>query len=84
MTQGDTVEVLLVEDDPADVMIITEALGQSPLTIHVHVAGDGEQALHFLQRTHEFADAPRPSRGLAWWCLISICRAVVAWKFSLR
>lgn len=33
MTQRDTVEVLLVEDDPADVMMISEALGQSPLTM---------------------------------------------------
>ena len=41
--------------------MISEALGQSPLTIHLHVAGDGEQALHFLRKKHGFADAPRPS-----------------------
>ena len=61
MRQRDTAEVLLVEDDPADVTMISEALGQSPVTIHLHVARDGEQALHFLRKTHEFADAPRPS-----------------------
>lgn len=53
--------VLLVEDGLADVMMISQALGQSPLTIHLHVAGDGEQALHFLRKTHGFADARRPS-----------------------
>jgi len=74
------VEVLLVEDDPADVLMIQEALAQSAVAVHLHVAVDGEQALHFLRKTHEFAGAPRPSRG----CLISICRAAGAWKFLPR
>jgi len=80
VAKRDTVEVLLVEDDPADVLMIQEALAQSAVAVHLHVAVDGEQALHFLRKTHEFAGAPRPSRG----CLISICRAAGAWKFLPR
>lgn len=38
-----------------------EVLAQSAVTVHLHVAVDGEQALRFLRKTHEFAGAPRPS-----------------------
>jgi CheY-like chemotaxis protein len=82
MTERDTVEVLLVEDDPADVMMITEALRQSPLTIKLHVAGDGEQALHFLRRTHGFADAPGPSLVMLQ-CRLACCRVDPGSVFGL-
>jgi DNA-binding response OmpR family regulator len=61
MAQQYPIEVLLVEDDPADVTLIEEALGQSDLAIGLHVVGDGEQARHFLRKTHEFTGTPRPS-----------------------
>ena len=54
------VEVLLVEDDPGNVVMITEALEQSGAPVRLHVVGDGEQAMQFLHRVGGFADAPRP------------------------
>ena len=52
------VDVLLVEDDPGDVLMTTEAFEMSPMHSTLHVVGDGEQALRFLRRTGEFTGAP--------------------------
>jgi CheY-like chemotaxis protein len=52
--------VLLVEDDPADVLMTTEAFEQHRILSPLHVVGDGEQALQFLRRAGEFSEAPRP------------------------
>jgi len=52
--------VLLVEDNPADVRIIREALDASRLPHQLHVVGDGRQALDFVARKGAYAEAPRP------------------------
>jgi len=54
------VHVLLVEDDPGDVLMTREAFEHHKLRNVLHVVTDGEQALQFLRRTGEYADAPRP------------------------
>ena len=54
------IDVLLVEDDPGDVLMTTEAFELSPIPNTLHVVGDGEQAMHFLRRTNQFTGAPRP------------------------
>jgi CheY-like chemotaxis protein len=54
------VEVLLIEDDPGDVLMTTEAFELSSLHSTLHVVGDGEQAMRFLRRGGEFTGAPRP------------------------
>ena len=54
------VHVLLVEDDPGDVLMTKEAFEHYTLRNVLHVVTDGEQALHFLRRTGGYADAPRP------------------------
>ena len=51
--------VLLVEDNPDDVIMIREAFEQSLTPIQLYVVSNGEQAIRFVQRTD--ADAPRPS-----------------------
>lgn len=54
------IDVLLVEDDPGDVLMTREAFELSPAPSTLHVVGDGEQAMRFLRRTGEFTGAPRP------------------------
>ncbi|HSS88270.1 MAG TPA: response regulator [Streptosporangiaceae bacterium] len=54
------VDVLLVEDDPGDVLMTKEAFEHYKLRNVLHVVTDGEQALQFLRRTGGYAGAPRP------------------------
>jgi len=55
------VDVLLVEDDPGDVLMTREAFEASRMPNTLHVVGDGEQAMHFLRKTNDFTGAPRPA-----------------------
>jgi len=52
--------VLLVEDDPGDVLLAREAFAQSAISSQLHVTADGDQAIGFLRRTGPYASAPRP------------------------
>jgi len=61
MSDGRLINILLVEDNPADVRLTQEALKEAAnATTRLHVAGDGVEALEFLHRQGEFASAPRP------------------------
>lgn len=53
-------EILLVDDDPADVELTRETLADAKVVTNLHVAGDGFEALAFLGREGKYADAPRP------------------------
>lgn len=53
-------EVLIVDDDPGDVMIIEEALVEHGLGSTLHVVPDGVVAMQFLRREGEHTEAPRP------------------------
>jgi CheY-like chemotaxis protein len=53
-------EILLVEDDPADVELTRETLADAKVLTHLHVVGDGLEALAFLRREEKYAEAPRP------------------------
>jgi two-component system, chemotaxis family, response regulator Rcp1 len=53
-------EILMVEDNPADVGLTIEALDEEEVRHHVSVVEDGLEALAFLHRDEAFADAPRP------------------------
>ena len=57
---GRVVDVLLVEDDPGDVLMTREAFEHHGIRNQLHVVNDGEQALRFLRRTGEYVGAPRP------------------------
>ncbi len=54
------IQILLVEDQPADVRLTKEVLAEGKVANDVHVVNDGEQAMAFLRRQGEFANSPRP------------------------
>lgn len=54
------VDILLVEDDPADVRMTREALKAAGVAHRLHVVADGLEAISFLCRTRQFDDVPRP------------------------
>ena len=54
------IDVLLVEDDAGDVLMTQEAFEHHKLRNQLHVVSDGVEALAFLRREGEHADAPRP------------------------
>ncbi len=45
----ETIEVFLVEDNPADVLLVRVALSEVPFPLKLLVAKDGEQALQMLR-----------------------------------
>jgi CheY-like chemotaxis protein len=55
-----TREVLLVDDNPADIDLTKDTLGRSACRSNVHAVGDGIEAIAFLQRTGKYNDAIRP------------------------
>ncbi|MEV4131519.1 response regulator [Dactylosporangium sp. NPDC049742] len=54
------IEVLLVEDDPGDVLMTQEAFEEHKVRNKLNVVQDGEEALAYLRREGPHADAPRP------------------------
>jgi CheY-like chemotaxis protein len=54
------IDVLLVEDDPGDVLMTQEAFEHYKIRNKLHVVSDGEQAVQFLRREGEYEDAVRP------------------------
>ncbi|MDD1718410.1 MAG: response regulator [Methanoregulaceae archaeon] len=58
--KGDMVEILLVEDNPGDVRLTKEGLKDSRIVNHIHVVGDGVEAMAFLRKEGKYEDAPRP------------------------
>jgi CheY-like chemotaxis protein len=55
-----SIEVLLVEDNPGDVRLITEALKDARIHVHISVAQDGVEALALLGREGRYATAALP------------------------
>ncbi len=54
------IEVLLVEDSETDAELTIEALKQGKLKNSIHHVHDGEEAMKFLHREGEYANAARP------------------------
>ncbi|HVS36790.1 MAG TPA: response regulator [Gemmataceae bacterium] len=57
---GRPVEILLVDDDPEDVLLTREGLRRSPVPGHVNVVSDGDEALAYLRGQGDYATALLP------------------------
>ncbi len=56
----ETIDILLVEDNPGDVRLTREALKDAKVLNEVYVAQDGVEAMQFLQKEGKFVGAPTP------------------------
>lgn len=54
------IDVLLVEDDPGDVLMTREAFKDNKLANRLSVVPDGVDAMAYLRKEGQFADSPRP------------------------
>ena len=54
------IQILLVEDNPGDVVLTITALKDSKVLNQISVAEDGEKALAFLRKEGPYQDSPRP------------------------
>ena len=54
------IEILLVEDNPADVRFFREALHMAGVRHQLSVVTNGEEAMAFLHRQGPYRSAPRP------------------------
>ena len=54
------IEILLVEDSPADIMITQDALSEARVLNTINVVEDGVEALAFLRREPPYTEARRP------------------------
>lgn len=57
---GQAIDILLVEDNAADVRLTQEALREGKVKNHLSVARDGDDALRFLRRQPPYEKAPTP------------------------
>jgi two-component system, chemotaxis family, response regulator Rcp1 len=53
-------QVLLVEDSTGDVRLTQEAFRDANMSVHLHVASDGVEAMAFLRHEGVHVHAPRP------------------------
>ena len=60
MSDKDTHDILLVEDDPGDAGLVRIAIRRSRFTCRLHHVKDGAEALDFLRRHGSHQQAPRP------------------------
>jgi two-component system, chemotaxis family, response regulator Rcp1 len=54
------IEILLVEDNPADIRLAQEAFKDAKVRNILYTVGDGVEAMAFLRRQGKYADAGRP------------------------
>jgi CheY-like chemotaxis protein len=54
------IDILLIEDNPADVRLTQEAFRDAKVQNRLHVVGDGVEAMAFLRRQGSFSSIPSP------------------------
>lgn len=60
MTPSALPQILVVDDNPADIDLTLEAFRDAKITADIHAASSGEEAVRFLHGEGEFADRRRP------------------------
>ena len=58
---ADDFAILLVEDNPADVILLTEAVEEAEAPCRLTAVSNGEEAMEYLRRQGRFVDSPRPA-----------------------
>ncbi|UHQ98398.1 response regulator (plasmid) [Natrinema zhouii] len=66
MSSGD---LFVIDDNPADIRFIEEALSVSELTPTIHTVNTKDEALDFIYQRNEYEDTPRPDVVLLNWRL---------------
>ena len=60
LNESRKLDILLVEDNPADVFLTSSAFEEAGVSAILHVTRDGEEALDFVRRKGAFVNAQRP------------------------
>ena len=55
------IQILMVEDNPADARLVREVMRDSKMLNEIHWVADGVEAMAFLRRQGKYANAPRPN-----------------------
>ena len=58
--KGRAIEILLVEDNPGDVLLTRESLNISKVLNNLHHVPDGVEAIKFLRKQENYANVPTP------------------------
>jgi CheY-like chemotaxis protein len=59
-SQPQPIEILLVEDDPGDVLMTQEAFADYRIANRLTVVSNGEDAIALMRKQDRFVDAPTP------------------------
>lgn len=54
------ITILMVEDNPADIRLTQEAFKENKISVNLHIAKDGVEAMDFLKKHHPYAKMPTP------------------------
>jgi chemotaxis family two-component system response regulator Rcp1 len=60
LDSGQQFEILLVEDNPGDVLLTREAFREGRLAHRLSIVEDGEEAIRFLRHEGAYSAAPKP------------------------
>jgi len=54
------IDILIIEDNPADIRLVQEILKKGKMIIKLHAALDGIEAMEYLRKEGQYKDANRP------------------------
>jgi len=60
MVQSELIQILLVEDDPADVRLTQEAMKKCRLDYRLHIVDDGVEAMDYLEQKGKYQNEILP------------------------